>query len=74
MTEALKTAGLELVRTGDAPRGYRDVREVKARAAVARGGDSPEQRQALARLNKILASDQPLDPNVPRGYYLNIKV
>ena len=74
MTEALKIAGSALSRAGDAPRGYQDVREVKARAAVAQSSDSPEERQAVARLNQVLESGKPLDAEVPRGFYLNIQV
>ena len=53
----------------------RTMREVRAHAAVvAEGGDSAEMRGARARLSLLLASDQPLRTNVPRGYYLNFTV
>ena len=35
---------------------------------------STEERDGLTRLNQILGSDQPLRDNVPRGFYLNIKI
>ena len=35
---------------------------------------STEERDGLTRLNQILGSDKPLRDNVPRGFYLNIKV
>jgi hypothetical protein len=55
-------------------RATRTVREVRASAAFAAdagGGDSQEVRAALQRLNRILASDQPLRANAPRGFYPN---
>ncbi len=33
-----------------------------------------KQQKSLWRLNSVLASDEPLKDNVPRGYYLNITV
>ena len=33
-----------------------------------------KEQRSLWRLNSVLASDQPLKDNVPRGYYLNITV
>ncbi len=50
------------------------IREVRARAQSIRQITSPEERDGLTRLNQILGSDQPLSDNVPRGFYLNIKV
>jgi len=35
---------------------------------------STEERDGLNCLNQILGSDQPLRDNVPRGFYLNIKI
>ena len=35
---------------------------------------STEERDGLTRLNQILGSDQPLRDNVPRSFYLNIKI
>ena len=60
--------------SGDPARGYRDSREVERRAAVAQDRDSQRNRAALARLDRLLAAGQPLDPNVPRGHYLNIRI
>lgn len=50
------------------------AREVRARAAAVQQETSPEERDSLKRLNQILERDRPLRDNVPRGYYLNIKV
>ena len=53
----------------------RTLAEVRARAAVAPdGADSLETRTALKRLSRILASDQPLRANAPRGFYLSFTV
>ena len=35
---------------------------------------STAEHDGLTRLNQILGSDQPLKDNVPRGFYLNIKI
>ena len=35
---------------------------------------STEERDGLTRLNQILGSDQSLRDNVPRGFYLDIKI
>lgn len=50
------------------------VRETTARAAAVRQETTPEEREALTRLNRILGLDRPLRRNVPRGFYLNIRV
>ncbi|MEK7244979.1 MAG: hypothetical protein AAB223_03055 [Pseudomonadota bacterium] len=56
-------------------RTQRFMRELKAHAAVAAdGAESAEMRTALKRLGRILASDQPLRANVPRGFYLSFNV
>lgn len=49
-------------------------REVQARAHSIQQKTSNEERDGLTRLNRILGSNQPLSDNVPRGFYLNIKV
>ena len=53
---------------------YKDSREVHARARVTRRSDPPAMEQALNRLDQALGSGQPLSRDVPRGYYINIKV
>ncbi len=55
-------------------RGYREAREVEARAAVTQHRDSPQVRKALVELDRILEPDRPLKSQVPRGFYLNILV
>jgi predicted secreted protein len=50
------------------------IQEVRARAESIQQKPSTEERDGLTRLNQILGSDQPLRDNVPRGFYLNIKI
>ena len=50
------------------------VREVNARAASVPQDTTPEELNGLKRLNQILGKDQPLRDNVPRGFYLNIRI
>ena len=58
------------------PSGYQSesLREVKSRAAVSGQNQSTEERNNLRRLNSVLSHERPLREDVPRGYYLNIKV
>lgn len=60
--------------TPSRPKGYREAREVEIRAAVTRPEDSPPLRAALVRLDRVLSSGKPLREDVPRGFYLNIRV
>ena len=53
---------------------YRDSNEVRARAAVTRASDSRSVQKALVRLDQVLDSGRPLRADVPRGYYINIRV
>ena len=50
------------------------IRQVRARAESILQDTSPEERDGLRRLNQILDQDRPLRDNVPRGFYLNIKI
>ena len=54
--------------------GYDASREVGNRARVTATMNDPEFKQAVSRLNRDLASGQPLCHDVPRGYYLNVTV
>ena len=56
------------------PRGYSGAEEVRNRAAVTNSGDSPLERRALNRLEQILVPGQAPKADVPRGFYLDIKV
>ena len=59
---------------GDRPAGYDSARDVKVRAAAGRQSESPEERNALSRLARVLAAGDPPPADVPRGFYLNIQV
>ncbi len=59
---------------GDRAGGHHAAPEVKVRAAVGRNSDSPEERKALSRLARVLAAGEPPATDVPRGFYLNIRV
>jgi len=50
------------------------VSQVRARAESIPQNTTPEERDGLRRLNQILDQDRPLRDNVPRGFYLNIKI
>ncbi len=50
------------------------AREVRARAAAIQQETSSEELDGLKRLNRILGRHKPLRDNVPRGYYLNIRI
>ncbi len=54
-------------------RGYESARDVNARAATSGSGDAPHTQKAIARLNQMLDSGVPLNPDVPRGFYLNVE-
>ena len=56
------------------PKGYQESREVEVRAAVTRPDDSPQTRAALVRLDRLLSKGTPLRQDVPRGFYLNIRI
>jgi len=54
-------------------RGYEAARDVNARAAATGSADAPHARKAINRLNQLLDAGVPFNPDVPRGYYLDIK-
>lgn len=57
-----------------APKGYRDSEDVVRRAGVLGDEESPENIRALKRLDSVLNGDQPMRGDVPRGFYLNLRV
>ena len=77
-----RTAQRPAQQTGDAeessapppPKGYREVGDVERRAGVMNTAESPENIASLGRLDRALGSGQPLRGDVPRGYYLSLKV
>lgn len=76
MSDGLSVTNRLIAGIARRPSGYQadSVREIRARAATVEQNQTPEERDGLRRLNQILALDQPLPDNVPRGFYLNIKV
>ncbi len=63
-----------VTRLGDGGGGHHAAAEVKVRAPVGQKSDSPEERKALSRLARVLAAGEPPATDVPRGFYLNIRV
>ncbi|MDH5188230.1 MAG: hypothetical protein OEW37_04655 [Rhodospirillaceae bacterium] len=53
---------------------YLDQEEVSFRARVMGQAESPENIRSLARLKRVFDAGQPLRGDVPRGYYLNLRV
>jgi hypothetical protein len=60
--------------TSQRPKGYSIAEQVRNRAAVTNPNETPHERRALGRLDKVLANVNPPRADVPRGYYLDIKV
>ncbi len=60
--------------TSERPQGYSSAEQVRNRAAVSNPNETPHERKALTRLNKVLSNVNMPRPDVPRGYYLDIKV
>ena len=54
--------------------GYEASKEVDRQARITKPMDEPAFRRALARLDQTLDADKPLRDDVPRGFYLNIRV
>ena len=55
-------------------KGYLEQEEVSFRARVMNQDETPENIRSLARLKRTFDSGQPLRGDVPRGYYLNLRV
>ena len=54
--------------------GYEASKEVDRQARITKPMDEPAFRRALAKLDQTLDSDRPFREDVPRGFYLNIRV
>ncbi len=76
MTDGVGSINSNIVQVAKRPGVYQSesIREVRARAESIRQDTSPEERDGLTRLNRLLGQNQPLSGNVPRGFYLNIKI
>jgi len=57
-----------------ANKGYADAGDVTRRANVLNAGETPQNQASLSRLDRILSSGQPLRGDVPRGFYLDLRV
>jgi len=60
--------------TSERPRGYSGAEQVRNRAAVSNPNETPHERRALNRLGKVMENVNQPRADVPRGYYLDIKV
>ncbi|OEJ69183.1 hypothetical protein [Magnetovibrio blakemorei] len=58
----------------EASKGYAGAGDVSRRANVMNEGETPQNQASLARLKRILSSDQPLRGDVPRGFYLDLRL
>ncbi len=76
MTDGVGTINSNSAQVAKRPSVYQSesIREIRARAESIRQETSPEELDGLTRLNQILGQNQPLSDNVPRGFYLNIKI
>jgi len=54
--------------------GSDSVRQVQGRASLQPGHQSVEEQLGLERLKRVFSKGEPLNPQAPRGYYLNIRV
>lgn len=57
-----------------APQGYSFAEEVSRRANVMSDQDSPQNQASLKRLKRAMESGQALRGDVPRGFYLDLKL
>ncbi len=53
---------------------YGQAREASNRAAVSERKDTNQVQRAVTRLETLLGGDEIPRANVPRGYYINIRV
>ncbi len=74
MSEPSSATGDAIVVSGGPPRAYLAAGEVRTRARVTERSDSPALSKALSRLDRVLASGRLPSAEVPRGYYINIRV
>ncbi len=74
MNETSSIPARVIVPTNEHSRGYLSAEQVSNRAAVTNSNETPHERRALTRLHNILDKDIEPRPDVPRGYYLDIRV
>jgi hypothetical protein len=54
--------------------GYRAGQEAAGSARVSAPMDGPEFQNALKKLTRVIDAGKPLRHDVPRGFYLNLRV
>ena len=54
--------------------GYRAGQEAAGSARVSAPMGGPEFQNALKKLTRVIDADKPLRHDVPRGFYLNLRV
>ena len=74
MSQMSSTSVWAIAPTSERSRGYSSAEQVRNRAAVTNSSETPHERRALHRLDKVLDNVTAPRPDVPRGYYLDIKV
>jgi hypothetical protein len=67
-------ATIASTRRADALGGYGSANEVARQAAMTQPMNGAEFERAVNRLNKVLDAGSDLRNDVPRGFYLNIRV
>jgi len=74
MSQISSISAKAIVPTSEHSRGYSSAEQVRNRAAVTTTNETPYERRALNRLDKVLDNETPPRMDVPKGYYLDIKV
>ena len=74
MSQVSSISARAIALTSERPRGYSSAEQVRNRAAVTNPNETPHERRALNRLDKVLDNVTAPRADVPRGYYLDIKV
>lgn len=78
MTDALRITAQSAAAAAPQPappsHAYAAGHEVRALASITHNAQSPETQRALGRLERVLTAGEPLRTDVPRGFYLNIRV
>ena len=71
---AANAAGSPAANRPDGISGYRAGQELEGRARISAPMDGPEFCRALEKLGRVMDAGQPLRHDVPRGFYLNLRV
>jgi hypothetical protein len=71
---AQQTSSIQSTRRVEALGGYGSANDVARQAALTQPMNGAEFDRAVTKLNRVLDGDKPLRTDVPRGFYLNIRV